>query len=204
VAVALVALVGATKAGGEQDQAPAPTTTPSPVVTPTPRPRRVVTVPRYLRALRFVYGFTHKGGIDYRAWGGHHRGKARLHHLRSFAKGPNTLQVMRHLTHHRKKRWRKHVYVDAITPYGAYAIPGYIVMRESHGDPCAANSQSTAGGLYQFIDSTFYSYGGSGNWGPIVGGYSHPAACAPVPMQDEVAFRAWAGGSGSSHWAQTR
>lgn len=84
------------------------------------------------------------------------------------------------------------------TPYGKWAIPAYIVMRESGGSRTARNATSTAGGYYQFIDSTWYAYGGTRY------NDSHPAAVAPAAEQHCVAHRAWAGGSGSGHWALTR
>lgn len=87
---------------------------------------------------------------------------------------------------------------DRCTPYGEWAIPGYIVMRESRGDPHARNSSSTAGGFYQIIDSTWWSAGGTHY------ADSHPAAVAPEAEQHCVAHRLWAGGAGSHHWALTR
>lgn len=94
----------------------------------------------------------------------------------------------------RIRAWRFHRYIDHITPYGKWAIPSYIVFRESRYNRCAKNPNSTAGGYYQFLYSTWRAYGGG----------SHGAACAPDWEQHQVAHRAWAGGSGSSHWALTR
>lgn len=88
--------------------------------------------------------------------------------------------------------------VEACTPYGKWAIPAYIVMRESRGNPRARNPRSTAGGFYQIIDRTWWSAGGTHY------ADSHPAAVAPEWEQHCVAHRLWAGGAGSSHWALTR
>src|SRR3954470_12423869 len=72
------------------------------------------------------------------------------------------------------------------------AIPGYIVQRESGGDPAAVNSSSGAFGCYQLMPEHF-SGGG---------------ACADLSRdqagQDECASRLWDGGRGSGNWAATR
>lgn len=91
-----------------------------------------------------------------------------------------------------------YAYIDTITPYGEYAIPNYIVQRESGGSYTARNPSSTAGGAYQQLDSTFHAVGGANYPG------SHDAAQAPPWEQHKTAARLWAGGSGSGHWALTR
>lgn len=109
---------------------------------------------------------------------------------------------------HRKKYRQRHLYTleyRNLTPYVCgdglhmrFALPCYIVFRESRYDQTAKNSKSTAGGWYQFIDGTWFAYGGSNT------GCYHVAACASALEQHQVASRAWAGGAGSSHWALTR
>lgn len=110
-----------------------------------------------------------------------------------------------------EKRSKKHafyLYIDRITPYGAWAVPEYIVQRESHHERCAANPTSTAGGYYQQIDSTWLSalagigYHGQTKFGRYPGD-GHIAACAPDWLQHETAAHLWAGGRGAGHWAAT-
>lgn len=55
-----------------------------------------------------------------------------------------------------------------------------IVQRESHGNPRAKNRTSTASGLYQFIDGTWYHYKG----------YAH-AWQAPASVQTEKFYKSW-------------
>lgn len=43
------------------------------------------------------------------------------------------------------------------TPHGHWAIPSYIVMCESHGNPRDVNPASGAGGAYQDLPSTWQS-----------------------------------------------
>jgi hypothetical protein len=72
------------------------------------------------------------------------------------------------------------------------AIPGYIVQRESGGNPAAVNSSSGAFGCYQLMPEHFAGGG----------------ACADLSRdqagQDKCAARLWDGGRGSGNWAATR
>lgn len=72
-------------------------------------------------------------------------------------------------------------------------LPDYIVSRESGGDPNARNP-SGAWGCAQFMPGTWNSSCGD------LGAHGS----ASVAAQNECANRVWAGGAGSSHWAQTR
>lgn len=90
--------------------------------------------------------------------------------------------------------------IAAVTPYscgshGRFAIPCYIVARESGFNPRAENPVSSAGGYYQILNTTWAAVGGQPN------GCYHVAACASPTEQHEVAARLWAGGAGASHWA---
>jgi hypothetical protein len=87
---------------------------------------------------------------------------------------------------------------QACTPYGRWAIPPYIVMRESHGQNVPNASGSDASGYYQMLDSTFHGAGGP----DLPGRYD--AMHSPKGVQDCAADRLWAGGAGSGHWALTR
>jgi hypothetical protein len=72
-------------------------------------------------------------------------------------------------------------------------VPSYIVNRESGGSSTARNP-SGAYGCFQIMPGT---------WGGTcsdLGSLNGSSAAA----QTECANRLWAGGSGSSHWAQTR
>lgn len=75
---------------------------------------------------------------------------------------------------------------------GCGAIPGYIVQRESGGDPGAVNSTSGAFGCYQLLPSHFSAGGACDDLGRDQAG------------QDACAGRLWNGGAGSSNWAATR
>lgn len=99
----------------------------------------------------------------------------------------------RHFIRLRKKRQM----IDSCTPFGQWAIPGYIVMRESGGSATAKNRYSTASGYYQMLDSTFHNVGGPDYPG------THDAAQAPPEIQHCVAHRLWMQ-YGSSPWALTR
>lgn len=99
---------------------------------------------------------------------------------------------------HRKRRFAARR-LDALTPYGAYAIPAYIVACESHGDFRAYNAGyephgpgSGPGGAYQIIASTWAGYGGLA--------FAPTAAQASPLAQHIVAGRIWAA-EGSSPWA---
>lgn len=122
----------------------------------------------------------------------------RLRYMRTCQHSAKAARAVSQLRKRFKAQRAERKLLDACTPYGEWAIPAYIVMRESGGSRTARNPSSTAGGYYQFIDSTWYAYGGTRY------NDSHPAAVAPAVEQHCVAHRAWAGGAGSGHWALTR
>jgi hypothetical protein len=72
-------------------------------------------------------------------------------------------------------------------------IPDYIVDRESGGSASARNP-SGAWGCFQFMGGTW-----NANCSDLG---AHGSA--PASAQVECMNRVWAGGAGSSHWAQTR
>jgi hypothetical protein len=74
--------------------------------------------------------------------------------------------------------------VDALTPYGKWAIPEYIVMCESGGSWSAANP-SGAIGPYQLLNK--------GAVWPVV-------TKADKLEHHRIASDLWAGGAGASHW----
>jgi len=76
-------------------------------------------------------------------------------------------------------------------------IPAYICERESGHSYTALNSSSMAGGMYQFIPSTWNAIARqiAPEW---IGTYAHQA---PPWVQDMFATWLWDGGAGASHWA---
>lgn len=96
----------------------------------------------------------------------------------------------------RRDRWAFHRHIDAITPYGEWAIPAYVVMCESGGDYTQWNLGSTspdrASGAYQIIGPTWRGYGGLE--------YASKAAYAPAWAQHIVASRISNGGTSTSQW----
>ena len=68
-------------------------------------------------------------------------------------------------------------------------IAACIAKYESGGNPRAQNPNSTASGLYQFVDGTWNNYGG----------YSR-AMYAPASVQTEKFYQVWNGGAGAGNW----
>lgn len=68
-------------------------------------------------------------------------------------------------------------------------IAACIAKYESGGNPTAENPNSSASGLYQFIDGTWNNYGG----------YSR-AMYAPVSVQTEKFYQVWDNGRGAGNW----
>lgn len=86
---------------------------------------------------------------------------------------------------------------EACTPFGDWAIPPHVVMRESHGQNVPNTQGSDASGFYQILRSTWLGAGG-----PDL--KTHPRYLAmsfPKAVQDCVAHRLWS--QSHSHWAQT-
>lgn len=76
-------------------------------------------------------------------------------------------------------------------------IPEYICRRESGFSYTALNRSSMAGGMYQFLPSTWNGVARqiAPQW---VGTYPHQA---PPYVQDQFAAWLWNGGKGCSHWS---
>jgi len=110
---------------------------------------------------------------------------------RSAKAGRNMAAYQRSQSRQRRERRL----LDAVTPYGAWAIPEAIVMCESHGNFRAVNGSNPnrPAGAYQIITSTWHGYGG---------GAFAPTADAATPYEQHVvAGRIWAGGRGRGQWA---
>ncbi len=90
-----------------------------------------------------------------------------------------------------RRAWRERRYEDALTPYGNWAIPSYIVYCESRFQNTGPNS-ATASGYYQITSGTWASYGG--------GAYASAAYLASKSAQDLIASLIWADGAGASQW----
>lgn len=76
-------------------------------------------------------------------------------------------------------------------------IPDYICARESGHSYTALNSSSGAGGMYQFMPSTWNAIARqiAPEW------VGTPPHLAPPAVQDQFAAYLWAGGAGAGHWA---
>jgi hypothetical protein len=150
----------------------------------------------------------------------HHRHRARVILKHAYESGPTrselraykahkhcihdeeTRQAIAALRDRLKAELEQRQAIAALTPYdcgshGSFAVPCTIVSRESGYNPRAKNPDSSAGGYYQVIDSTWAAYGGSDN------SCYHVAACAPIDEQHRVAASIWDGGAGASHWSET-
>jgi hypothetical protein len=80
---------------------------------------------------------------------------------------------------------------------GGCVIPAYICQRESGMSYTALNASSGAGGMYQFMPSTWNAIASSiaPEW---VGTAPHTA---PPYVQDQFAIYLWDGGAGCYHWS---
>lgn len=85
----------------------------------------------------------------------------------------------------------------ACTPYGEWAIPGYIVMRESGGRNVPNRQGSDASGFYQILRSTWLGAGG-----PNIPGVRFLAMAFAKGVQDCIANRLYR--QSPNHWALTR
>lgn len=76
------------------------------------------------------------------------------------AAGPHHAKSIRHIWRSDRRAYQAHrgymLELEALTPYGPWAIPEYVVMCESHGDWGAVNPTSGAAGAYQLLPSTYY------------------------------------------------
>jgi hypothetical protein len=113
--------------------------------------------------------------------------RQKLRRMRRCDRRPATRSSLLRLNRATRAAWL--LRVDPLLPYGRWAIPGPIVMCESHGQNLPPNGAG-ASGYYQIIPSTWRSYGGAG----------YAAYLTAKPEQDTVASRIWAGGAGASQW----
>jgi hypothetical protein len=146
------------------------------------------------RYARRASRFTHAGG-DYRAGRWHPKMVRKLRAMRVCQRRAGHTRMywtMRRAYKHRVANWKFHRYIDRITPYGEWAIPGSIVMCESGGNYRKWNyGGSGASGAYQAMHGTWIAYGG-GRW-------ASDAAYAPPYAQHIVAGRIWRG-QGRGAW----
>lgn len=168
------------------------TTTPPPASS-APAPKRTywqqngcktyVKQKQYRKALRRSFRYSIVSG-DFRASSVKKRVHKRLFEMRECAHSKKARKNM--LRAHRKQR-RMHAWVariDAITPYGKWAIPPYIVRCES-GGAWGAYNPSGASGPYQLL------------------GWGAPMPANTIARQARhhiIAARLWSGGRGASHW----
>lgn len=83
----------------------------------------------------------------------------------------------------------RHKYSAVAIEASPSGIAACIAKYESGGNPTAQNPNSSASGLYQFVDGTWGNYKG----------YSR-AMYAPVSVQTERFYQVWDGGRGASQW----
>jgi hypothetical protein len=107
-----------------------------------------VTRAEYREQVRRVWRFSHVDG-DFRAQPVK-RGRLKLERRRECAFSEPAHRKMTGYTSRRVALWRWHRRIDAITPYGKWAIPPYIVYCESGGSWSAYNP-SGASGPYQLL-----------------------------------------------------
>lgn len=84
------------------------------------------------------------------------------------------------------------------TTGGSCVIPDYICQRESgHEGYSALNESSGAGGMYQFMPSTWNAVAAeiAPEW------IGTPPHLAPPAVQDQFAAYLWDGGNGCYHWS---
>lgn len=91
----------------------------------------------------------------------------------------------------------RYVYTEGPNVGGTCVIPSYICQRESGGNYGAVNGSSGAGGMYQFMPST---------WNAIASAIAPewigvPPQNAPPAVQDQFAAYLWNGGAGCGHWS---
>lgn len=84
---------------------------------------------------------------------------------------------------------RKKVVKHPSSKVSLSGVAACIAKYESGGNPRAENPNSSASGLYQFIDGTWNNYGGY-----------RRAKDAPVSVQTAKFYQVWAGGKGAHHW----
>jgi resuscitation-promoting factor RpfC len=80
-----------------------------------------------------------------------------------------------------------------VAPIGMSAFESCVISHESGGNPAAVNPSSGAGGLFQFLPSTWAGLG-------YAGAYPGGAQTAPVSVQ-EAAFAKLYAEAGTSPWA---
>lgn len=90
-----------------------------------------------------------------------------------------------------------YVYTEGPNAGGTCVIPSYICQRESGGNYGAVNSSSGAGGMYQFMPSTWNAIAGqiAPEWIGVA------PQNAPPEVQDQFAAHLWNGGAGCGHWS---
>jgi hypothetical protein len=139
--------------------------------------------------LRYIRAVYHRPSVSKRA-------RRKIRRMASCSYSEEAAQNMSRLRARQGRARKERARAERCTPYGAWAIPPYIVMRESRGRNVPNSSGSTASGPYQMLDSTFHDFGG-----PDLKGI-YDAMHSPRSVQDCVAERVWA--DGSHHWALTR
>jgi len=104
---------------------------------------------------------------------------------------PAPAPAVRH--HHHRHHSAPAAAASSATYSGGSGFRACVIARESGGNPRAVNPSSGAGGLYQFLPSTWASLG-------YASSYPGGAQTAPVSVQNAAFARLYAE-SGTSPWA---
>lgn len=183
--IAAVASIGFTATTGAQSETPPQQEAPVPASAPTPQPT-CATPKEHKRAIKSALRFSAIGG-NFVARKKQKSVRAAAD-MRACAKSfkPDWYKVEKKAWRARKREYRFYAKIDAITPYGKWAIPPAIVNCESasSGFWKAAN-RSGAVGPYQLL-----------GWGA-----PYPVrTVAQMARHHMIAARVWAGGHGRSNW----
>lgn len=139
--------------------------------------------------LRYIRAVYHRSSVSKTA-------RRRIRRMASCSHSEEATANMRRLRSRQGRARRERARADQCTPFGDWAIPPYIVMRESHGQNVPNSQGSDASGFYQIMRDTWINFGGK------IRGVRYEAMAAPKSEQDCVAERIWA--NGSQHWSATR
>lgn len=145
--------------------------------------------------VRHALTFTHAGG-DYRASSVPRNRLYRIGGMRACMKRVDRAKyrLMRGAWAKRRTVWAFHARIDRLTPYGEWAVPSYIVGRESgysyraYNPPPGGCSGNGCIGAYQ-IDADWFSRGCAGMGDPWSPAAQHQCAAYILRVQG---IHAWA------------
>lgn len=186
--IALAVLVPAT-AGGQNDPPQQTMATP-----PTPLPVTDHRCPRGLSSVKEYRFYADRVYLRDRVSRGAQRKMAYMRKCQHESRWARDM-VRRYWKRFKEARALRRL-AQSCTPFGEWAIPPYVVMRESHGRNVPNTQGSDASGYYQILRSTWLGAGG-----PNIPGVRFLAMAFPKAVQDCVAHRLWS--QSHQHWALT-